>query len=529
MKIVFAASEMFPFIKTGGLGDVIDSLSKALSLKNEVYVFLPFYKNEFLNLNNALNNNGNLNFTPNNNLNDNLNFSKKNTNQNNSSEPLSFLNSFFTFLSWRKEHIGVFKINNNAFNINPEFNLNIFLIDNEHYFKRANIYGENDDCERFCFFSKAVLETLVKLNICPDIIHCHDWQTSAIPSFLNVFYKIFFKNTKTVLTIHNIEYQGKADISFLEDVLGLGKNYLNTFLFNACINLLKGGILTANFVTTVSKTYAYELEYPYFAEGLEKIINAHKFKFKGITNGINTNVFNPKTDKNIYCNYGSEDFFTKKANNKTELQKALGLSVNKNVPLIAMVTRLVDHKGISLVKEKIFDILNLNVQFVLLGTGDKYYEDFFKNINTCNNFNAYNGYENDFGKNTSKYSCNIKFDNSLAHKIYAASDIYLMPSKSEPCGLSQLIAMRYGSVPVVNKIGGLNDTVKAFNIKTLTGTGFTFQTFNSGDMFNALLRAVDLYFNNRNIFNCIVKNCLIKESSFLKAAKEYEKLYKSIL
>ena len=472
MKIVFAAAEAAPFIKTGGLGDVAEALPSTLSKvkDNEIYLFLPYY-------------------------------SKIKYNENIKTE---FVTSFSVDLSWRKQHCGVFKYKS------KRQKLQVFFFDNEYYFNRANIYGEADDGERFAYFSKAILETVKRLNLKPDIIHCNDWQTALVPVFLHAFYHKELGNAKTVFTIHNIEYQGKCDPYFIGDTLGLYPEYESTLMYDNCVNFLKAAILKADAVTTVSESYMKELSYPYYSHGLSAVINEHLFKSCGIVNGINTEIYNPETDKDIYENYNKDSVFELKVKNKTALQKELGLKVDENIPMIGMVSRLVSHKGLDLIEAKLNELLSKNIQLVILGTGDKKYEEALKKVAS---------------KNKDKMSLNLVFNLKLASKIYAASDMYLMPSKSEPCGLSQLIAMRYGTIPIVNAVGGLKDTVIPFNIETKEGNGFNFQSYNADDMLGAINRALELYFNNKPIFNKVITNAISGDYSWKNSAKKYMDLY----
>ena len=475
MKIVFAAAEAAPFIKTGGLGDVAEALPSTLSKvkDNEIYLFLPYY-------------------------------SKIKYNENIKTE---FVTSFSVDLSWRRQHCGVFKYKS------KRQKLQVFFIDNEYYFNRANIYGEADDGERFAYFSKAILETVKRLNLKPDIIHCNDWQTALVPVFLHAFYHKELGNAKTVFTIHNIEYQGKCDPYFIGDTLGLYPEYESTLMYDNCVNFLKAAILKADAVTTVSESYMKELSYPYYSHGLSAVINEHLFKSCGIVNGINTEIFNPETDKDIYENYNKDSVFELKVKNKTALQKELGLKVDENIPMIGMVSRLVSHKGLDLIEAKLNELLSKNIQLVILGTGDKKYEEALKKVAS---------------KNKDKMSLNLVFNLKLASKIYAASDMYLMPSKSEPCGLSQLIAMRYGTIPIVNAVGGLKDTVIPFNIETKEGNGFNFQSYNADDMLGAINRALELYFNNKPTFNKVITNAISGDYSWKNSAKKYMELYLKI-
>lgn len=474
MKIVFASAEAAPFIKTGGLGDVAEALPSALSKvkDNEVYLFLPYYS--------KIKNNPNI--------------------------KTEFLTSFSVSLSWRRQHCGIFKFKS------KRKKLQVYFIDNEYYFNRAQIYGEADDGERFAYFSKAILESIKRLNLNPEIIHCNDWQTALVPVFLHAFYEKDIK-AKTVFTIHNIEYQGKADPYFIGDTLGLYPDYESTLMYDGCVNFLKAAVLKSDAITTVSNTYMKELAFPYYSHGLSDIINEHSFKAEGIVNGINTEIFDPKTDSALFANYGLEDVKVGKAKNKEELQKMLGLNIDKDAALIGMVSRLVSHKGLDLITARLDEIFKENVQIVILGTGDKKFENALKKAAE---------------KQKGRMSLNLTFDLKLASQIYAACDLYLMPSKSEPCGLSQLIAMRYGTIPIVNAVGGLKDTVVPFNQETLKGSGFNFQSYNADDMLYAVKRAV-LAYNNKEIFAKIIENAMKDDYSWKKPAKKYINLYCKIL
>lgn len=474
MKILFAASEGAPYIKSGGLGDVMQGLPAELSRQKgvEVTVFLPFYRS--------------IKFNP--------------------DFEMEYVTSFATILSWRQVYTGLFKA------VSRSRKLTYYFIDNEYYFNRDNMYGDYDDGERFAFFSKAVLESLQYLHDFPDIIHCNDWQTALIPVFLKAHFAYGdYQNIKTVFTIHNIEYQGKMPDSFCTEILGLGEEWRNVLHFGDCINLMKGAIVTADKLTTVSKTYSYEILHAYFGQGLDGILRENQYKLCGITNGIDTDVFNPKKDPYLFLNYGPGDLEGKKAN-KRHLQERLGLEVREDVPIVAMISRLVAHKGLELVEYMANQLMNLDLQFVVVGTGDARFEDCFR-------FMEY--------QYPGRVSANILFDAGLASQVYAGADLFLMPSKSEPCGLSQLIAMRYGTVPIVRETGGLFDTVPALNVETLEGRGFTFKLFNAHDMYHAVERAVDFY-RNREQWNKHIKNIMKYNSGWKNPAQEYLGLYQEL-
>ncbi len=473
MKILYAVSEASPYIKSGGLGDVAQSLPAALAKEKnvEVSIFIPYYK--------AIKDNPDV--------------------------KVQFIKSFSVNVAWRIEHVGIFKA------VSRSKKLIYYFIDNEHYFYRDGIYGHYDDGERFTFFSLAILESMRQLDYYPDIIHCNDWQTALIPLLKKALYNGIYDNARTVFTIHNIEYQGKMPNEFMQDVIGVDEYYRNALTYNDCINFMKSAIVMADKITTVSKTYSHEIRYAYFAHGLHNILKENEYKITGIVNGINTDLYNPAKDPLIFENYTASDL-SGKAKNKEEFQKMLGLSVSSDVPMIAIISRLVGHKGFELVECVMEEILNRNLQLVVLGTGDSKYEDMF-------NFNAY--------IHSDKVSANITFNPELANKLYAAADMFLMPSKSEPCGLSQLIAMRYGTVPIVRETGGLVDTVPPLNIETLEGRGFTFKGYNAHDMLDAIDRCIDFYYS-REKWERHVKNLIKYDSSWENSIYEYLKLYKEL-
>jgi starch synthase len=474
MKILFAASEAAPFVKSGGLGDVAQALPAELSkVKDvEVSVFLPYYKSI----------------------------------KDNPDIKVEFVTSFGVQVAWRRQHVGIFKA------VSRSKKLNYYFVDNEHYFYRDGIYGHYDDGERFAYFSLAILEAMRQLDYFPDIIHCNDWQTALIPVLKKALYNGVYDNARTVFTIHNIEYQGKMPNEFLQDVIGVDEYWRNILTYDNCINFMKGAIVAADKVTTVSRTYAHEIRHAYFAHGLQDILNENAYKLEGIVNGINTDLYNPAKDSTIFEKFTASDI-SGKAKNKEELQKMLGLPVNPDVPVVAMISRLVSHKGLDLVEYVMGDIMSRNLQFVVIGTGDSKYQDMF-------NFNAY--------VNGDKMSANIKFDPVLANRVYAGADMFLMPSKSEPCGLSQLIAMRYGTVPIVRETGGLWDTVPPLNVETLEGRGFTFKGYNAHDMLGALDRCIDFY-NDKEKWNKHVKNLIKYNSSWKQPVQEYLRVYNEML
>lgn len=476
MKIVFAASEAAPFIKTGGLGDVAEALPKALSeyKGSEVLLFLPYYS--------AV--------------------------KDNPAIETELVGELETYLSWRKCYVGLHKLKS------KKRKLRVYFIDNEQYFRRECVYGCFDDCERFAFFCKAILESLVYMGECPDIIHCNDWQTALIPTLLHAYYHEALGSAKTMFTIHNIEYQGWAQPYFLGDVLGLDGRYESTFSHNGAVNLMKGAILSCNSLTTVSRTYAEQIRYPYFAHGLSSVISDHAFKLSGIVNGIDMSGNDPMTDKFLPDNYGVGNFKGGKAACKAALQERCGLEVRSDAPVVGLVSRLVAHKGLELICDAIPEMMRSDMQLVILGTGDCMYENMLKSAAA-----RYQG----------KLSLNLCFSREMASQIYAASDIYLMPSKSEPCGLSQMLAMHYGAVPIVHETGGLKDTVTPFNYGTGEGLGFTFQSFDKFDMLDAINRALDVYYNKTDAWERVVRNDMTADFSWDNPAAEYMALYKNLV
>ena len=467
-KIAFVASECLPFAATGGLGEVISSLPKALVKNTEidVTVFLPLYsdiKQEYR-------------------------------------DKMEFVTHFNINLAWRTLYCGIFKL--------IESNVTYYFIDNEYYFKRDGLYGYYDDGERFAFFCHAVLDSWPVLNYTPDILHAHDWQSALVPVYLATKYN--YPQIKTVFTIHNIEYQGKYDNAVLGDIFDLGPEASKYVEYDGCINLMKGAIVTSNKVTTVSPTYAKELTNPFFAHGLSNIINANKYKLIGILNGIDTEFYNAQSDNLIAQNFSPEKL-DGKAICKAELQSVAGLPQRPDVPVIAMISRLAAHKGIDLVSTIADELLSKNdIQFVILGCGDVAFEEFFKNL-------AY--------RHPDKAAALICYNKELSHKVYSGADMFLMPSKSEPCGLAQMIASRYGTVPIVRKTGGLCDSIK--DCQYGEGNGFVFNNYNAHEMLNCIYSALRVY-SNKNDFTALVKYIMDIDFSWKKSAEEYVNMYNSI-
>ncbi len=473
-KVLFVASEAAPYIRSGGLGDVAGALPKALQkLGVEVRVVIPLYADIPSRL----------------------------------KDTMRFVGYTYVPLAWRNQYCGVFEQTFDG--------VKYYFIDNEYYFKRSGLYGHFDDAERYAFFSKAVLELLMLVDFDPDVVHCNDWHTALVPVFLDLFYRQnkLFSNIKTVFTIHNIEFQGKYDSAIAADILGIPAPKLSLVEYAGCTNYMKGGIESAAAITTVSPTYAEELTDPYFAYGLESIISARKYKLTGILNGIDIGEYDPMTDPALFKPF-SADNLEGKLENKINLCKLVDLSTDPTKPLISMVTRLASQKGVDLLTAVAEDLLAADVQLVVLGTGDWKYETMLKDLEH---------------RYKAKFSVIINFSRDIASKIYGGSDIFLMPSKFEPCGLSQMIAMRYGTVPVVRETGGLKDTVTAFNNDTKEGTGFSFYSYNAHDMLDAIWRAVDTFYNNKEDWKTLVANIMNKDFSWDKSAEQYIKLYNGLL
>lgn len=471
MKVLFVTSEAYPFAMSGGLADVSGALPKALRKRLVgCRVVMPLYDI----------------------ISDELKASMK------------FLFSFTVPVAWRRQYCGVFEAKYEG--------VTYYLLDNQYYFKRGSLYGHYDDAERFAFFSRASIDLLKLIDFQPDVIHCNDWQSALIPVYMDLYYKPcdpFYSGIKTLLTIHNIQYQGIYGEEILEDVFGISRDRLDIMGYEGCVNLLKAGIETADKVSTVSPTYSKEILTPEYAHKLDGILRAREYKLSGIVNGIDVDVYNPLTDKNIEKNY-SVDNFEDKVINKLALQKEMGLPEREDVPIISMVTRLVSHKGLDIVKYAIEDVLQRDVQLVILGSGDFEYESFFRYLK---------------GKYPDKVGIKIGFVPALARKIYAGSDIFLMPSLSEPCGLSQMIALRYGTVPVTRETGGLKDTV--IDSMDGKGNGFTFANYNGDDLKFTLHRCIDAY-SDKEGWTILAKRCMECDNSWAKSAGDYIKLYKSM-
>ncbi len=478
MRIAIMASEGAPYAKSGGLGDVMEALPSALSRieGNEVVLLLPYYKKI----------------------------------KENPAIDVEQVGQFYTSLGWRQCYAGIMKL------LGREDGVQVYFIDNQQYFggRDGAIYGSMDDGERFAFFSKACLDALVSLEFVPDVIQCNDWQTAPVPVFLNALYRPMMPYTKCMFTIHNVEYQGWAHADFFDDVLGLPWHWRSVLEMNNSVNVMKGAIESANLVTTVSETYARELMYPYYAHGLDGILSNAAWKLTGITNGIDIRTFNPETDPALPAHYNADDL-SGKAKCKAALQEEVGLPVKEDVPLLVMVTRLAGHKGLDLLCYIARRLLwEEDVQLLILGTGEAQYESFFKDL------------ADEF---PDRVAAKITFNLGLAARIYAGGDIYIMPSKSEPCGLSQMNAMRYGTIPVVHATGGLKDTVPGVDENGEGGLGFTFESYNGDDFYGALKRCIDLYKYQPEKFEQLRKTCMSQDFSWDVPAGRYMDLFHRML
>lgn len=478
MKVLYVTAECWPFAKTGGLGDVAYALPKALKKEGvDVRVIMPKYSTIPTYL----------------------------------KDQLKKVGEFSVDVSWRSQYCGVEEMELDG--------VTFYFIDNEYYFKRdgaESIYGHGDDAERFIFFTNAVLKSIDKLGFYPDVINISDWHTGMLPLFLKEKYAHLpkYKNIKTMYTIHNLQYQGIFGREILGDVLDIDFKYFNNgdIEYHGDINFMKAGINFADKVSTVSPSYAEEIKTEFYGNGLDGLIRANSNKLVGILNGLDYDINNPKTDKNLFANYDVNSI-DKKVKNKVELQKLLKLDVDPDIPMVGIVSRLVSQKGLDLIDFMMPEIVNEKLQLVVLGTGDNQYQSMF---------HYYDSHYPD------KVSANITFDSALAQQIYAASDIFLMPSLFEPCGIGQMIAMRYGTLPIVRETGGLKDTVVPYNQYTKEGNGFSFANYNAHEMFFTLQRAVRLYKEDKETWNTLVKNAMETDDSWSKSAKEYIKIYKSL-
>ncbi len=472
MKVLYAASEALPFIASGGLADVAGSLPQALRKRLVgCRVVMPLY--------------------------DNIKQELKDT--------MKFITNISVPVAWRRQYCGIFEAKAGG--------VIYYLIDNQYYFKRDSLYGFYDDAERFAFFSRAILEILPHIDFKPDIIHCNDWQTALTPVYYSTMYaqKPGYENIKTVFTIHNIQYQGVYGEELMDNVVGIDHANKNLLEYDGTVNLMKGAIETANAITTVSPSYAKEILDPWYSHGLDPILRERSFKLRGILNGIDVINYDPETDKDIFKNYTSDNIRGKYVN-KRELQKLLGLPEKKDTPVMGMVTRLVSHKGLDLCKAVLDELLaTTDIQLAVLGSGDYQYEEFFRNL---------------AARYPDQVGLCLGFIPDLARKIYAGADLFLMPSKSEPCGLSQMVALRYGTIPIVRETGGLRDSVTDSGDNE--GNGFVFSSYNAHDMLHAIKRAVAGY-SDKEGWQILVKRAMDSDNSWGKSANEYIKMYKEVL
>ncbi|NLX91888.1 MAG: glycogen synthase GlgA [Firmicutes bacterium] len=474
MEVLFVASESTPFIKTGGLADVVGSLPSELAkLGVDVRVILPKYGDipEVL------------------------------------QEGMLFKKRITVSLGWRFQHCGIEELEYGG--------ITYYFIENEYYYNRSGIYGFDDDAERFAFFCRAVLEALPFLDFKPRVIHCHDWHTGLVSVFLKAQYgkKPFYQDIRTLFTIHNLHYQGNFPIGLLEELLDLGPEYfkMETLEFYGQGSYLKGGLVFSDLLNTVSKTYAEEIQTPYFGAKMDGILRKRKDSLTGILNGIDYTQYDPMNDQNIFFPYRSS--LLKKQANKLKLQEALGLSRGEEIPMLAFVNRLVEQKGLDLIGHVLEEILDLGVQFVMLGTGEEKYQRLFGEA---------------AARRPERMAAVFKFDESLARQIYAASDIFLLPSRFEPCGTAQLIALRYGSIPIVRETGGLKDTIVPFDEGSNSGNGFSFSRYNAHDMLFVIKKALNLY-KKKIIWTNLVNNAVKSNFSWKNSAREYCALYERLL
>lgn len=477
-NVLFVSSEAVPFIKTGGLADVAGSLPKYFDKEcYDVRVMLPKY----------------------------LCIPEKWRNQ------MKYVTHFYMDLAWRSQYVGVLEM--------EYAGVHYYFIDNEFYFAGPKPYGYiHEDIEKFAFFSKAALSAMPLLGFKPDIVHCHDWQTGLVPVYMKERFHDgeFFRDMKSIMTIHNLKFQGIWDLKKVKDITGLPPYFFTSDKLEAYgdANYLKGGIVYADAVTTVSDSYAEEIKTPFYGEHLDGLMRARSNCLTGIVNGIDYEEFNPATDTRIVSNYNQKTFRKEKPKNKKALQQELGLEVNDKKFMIGIVSRLTDQKGLDLIAYMMDQICAEDVQLVILGTGESQYENMFRHF---------------AWKYPDRVSANIYYSEDMSHKIYASCDAFLMPSLFEPCGLSQLMSLRYGTVPIVRETGGLKDTVEPYNEYESTGTGFSFANYNAHEMMNTINYAKHVFYNNKREWNKIVDRGMLKDFSWTSSAKKYQKLYDNLL
>ena len=472
MKVLFAVAECVPFVKSGGLADVAGALPKELTKAGmDVRVILPKY-----------------NLIP-----------------EKFRDEMEKVKEITVPVGWRQQYCGIETLEYEG--------ITYYFLDHEYYFYRDSLYGHYDDGERFSFFCRGVLDAIKAIDFQPDIIHSHDWHTGMINFLLKEEYSkdVYYQEMKTVFTIHNLQFQGIFPFDIVNDLLTLDVDHFKELEFHGYVNFMKGAITASDFITTVSPTYKDEIQTAYYGERLEGLLQSRKSTIIGIVNGIDDVLYNPETDEEIVEQYTVKSL-SKKTVNKTALQSAFGLPI-KEIPLISMITRLTKQKGLDLVKRVLDEVMSKDVQMIVLGTGDKEYEDFFKYMEW---------------KYPNKFKAYIGFDEQLAHRIYAGSDLFLMPSKFEPCGLGQLIALRYGTLPIVRETGGLNDTVTSYREDTEEGNGFTFRNFNAHDMLNTINRAIEFY-DLKESWQEIVENAMNQDYSWAQSALKYNQLYADLM
>ena len=474
-NILFVASESVPFIKTGGLADVVGSLPKCVDKKYfDVRVMIPKYtciSQEWR-------------------------------------DKMVFKTSFYMDFNWRSEYVGILEAKVDG--------VTYYFIDNESMFGGFRPYSGNvlDDMEKFIFFSKAALSAMPLLDFRPDIIHCHDWQTGLVPVYLKERFQgnEFVHGIKTIMTIHNLKFQGKWDVKTVKEISGLPDYYFTPDKLehykNA--NMLKGGLVYADAITTVSETYAKEIMTPFYGESLDGLLRAREHDLRGIVNGIDYTDYDPSKDPNIEFPYTPQNFRKEKIKNKRALQKELGLEENDKIMMIGIVSRLTDQKGFDLIAYMMDELCQDAVQIVVLGTGDEQYENMFRHFDW---------------KYNNKVSANIYYSEALSHKIYAASDAFLMPSLFEPCGLSQLMALRYGTIPIVRETGGLKDTVEPYNEYESTGTGFSFVNYNAHEMLSSIRYAEKIYYDRKREWNKMIDRAMAADFSWHVSAAKYQEMY----
>ncbi|MBQ2804756.1 MAG: glycogen synthase [Clostridia bacterium] len=475
MNIFYFSAEVEPFAKSGGLGDVMGALPKAVAKQHNTFVVMPYYVDII--------------------------------------KPqykcdMKYCGYFYTDLGWRHQYVGVFAMQKDG--------VNYYFLDNEFYFK-GPMYCFADN-ERFAFFAKASLDLVCWLNVKADVLHCNDWSTGFIPVLHHAYYQSTpqLADAKIVYTIHNLRYQGWTSVGEVKDLTGLSDWYFtqDRLLHGDSVNIMKGAMVFSNAITTVSQTYAEEITTSRYGEGLEGVTGQYRHKTRGILNGVDYTTYNPKTDKLVVANFDGRNLKKGKLQNKLALQKELGLPQRQDVAMIGLISRFVDQKGLDMVGEILQQTLQKDVQLVALGTGERCYEDMFVAAQQMH---------------PDKVSANIFFDNALAHRIYASSDFVLVPSVFEPCGLTQLIGLKYGAVPIVRETGGLKDTISNYNPETGEGNGFTFVECWAGQLAEAIDRALDCYYNHREQFENIRKFGIKQDFSWKESSAKYIALYKQLV